>query len=104
MPYDDLFGGEERPPEVAPNLTFNVAAAPPPPPPPRAAGGAAKPDIPVDVPGVVIGSLIASHAPDRVLRALLGVVLALSAWQLFIKASKAEAPKAKPAAAQVQPK
>ncbi len=56
------------------------------------------------VPGVVIGSLIASHAPDRVLRTLLGVVLALSAWQLFIKASKAEAPKAKPAATQVQPK
>ena len=54
MPYDDLFGGEERPPEAAPNLTFNVAAAPPPPP-PRAPGGSAKPAVPVDVPGVVIG-------------------------------------------------
>jgi uncharacterized membrane protein YfcA len=55
------------------------------------------------VPGVVIGSLIASHAPDRVLRTLLGVVLALSAWQLFIKASKADAPKVKPVAMQAQP-
>ena len=56
MPYDDLFGGEERPPETAPNLTFNVAAAPLPPPPPRTvSGNIAKAPPPVDVPGVVVG-------------------------------------------------
>ncbi len=55
MPYDDLFGGEERPPETAPNLTFNVAAAPLPPPPPRPSAGPARPPVPVDVPGVVVG-------------------------------------------------
>jgi 4-amino-4-deoxy-L-arabinose transferase-like glycosyltransferase len=52
MPYDDLFGGEDRPPETAPNLTFNVAAEPPPAPPPRASGAPRAPD---DVPGVVVG-------------------------------------------------
>ena len=57
MPYDDLFGGEDRPPEEAPNLTFNVAAAPlPPPPPAKGLPGAPKPPPPaVDVPGVVVG-------------------------------------------------
>ena len=49
------------------------------------------------VPGVIIGSLIASRARDGVLRPLLAVVLALSAWQLYLKAAKGEAPKAKPA-------
>ena len=56
MPYDDLFGGEDRPPEEAPNLTFNVAAAPlPPPPPAKLPSGAPKPPPPVEVPGVVVG-------------------------------------------------
>lgn len=57
MPYDDLFGGEERPPEAAPNLTFNVAAAPlPPPPPAKLPSGAPRPPAPpVEVPGVVVG-------------------------------------------------
>jgi 4-amino-4-deoxy-L-arabinose transferase-like glycosyltransferase len=54
MPYDDLFGGEERPPEAAPNLTFSIASAPPPPASPRPASGA-KPAPPVGVPGVVVG-------------------------------------------------
>jgi len=63
MPYDDLFGGEERPPEVAPNLTFNVAAAPLPPPAPRAAGGGSKPAVPVDVPGVVVGDDLPAWVP-----------------------------------------
>ncbi|HEY9028028.1 MAG TPA: glycosyltransferase family 39 protein, partial [Burkholderiaceae bacterium] len=54
MPYDDLFGGEDRPPEAAPNLTFNVASAPPPPPAPRASGTPKAPPA-VDVPGVVVG-------------------------------------------------
>ncbi|NBC35202.1 TSUP family transporter [Novosphingobium sp. FSY-8] len=50
------------------------------------------------VPGVIVGSLISSRAPDRVLRVLLGMVLAVSAWQLYLKASKAVAAKDKPAA------
>ena len=37
------------------------------------------------IPGVIIGSLLSTHAPDRVLRPLLAVVLALSAWQLMVK-------------------
>ena len=53
MPYDDLFGGEDRPPEAAPNLTFSIASAPPPPAPARPASGAKPP--PVEVPGVVVG-------------------------------------------------
>ena len=52
MPYDDLFGGEDRPPEAAPNLTFSIASAPPAP--PRPASGA-RPPPPVEVPGVVVG-------------------------------------------------
>jgi len=54
MPYDDLFGGEERPPEAAPNLTFNVAAAPLPPPSPAKPGAPRVPPS-VEVPGVVVG-------------------------------------------------
>ena len=46
------------------------------------------------VPGVIIGSLISSRAPDVVIRVLLSVVLALSSWQLYLKASKPEAHKA----------
>jgi len=55
MPYDDLFGGEDRPPEAAPNLTFNVAAEPLPPAPAQRPSGAPKPPPPVEVPGVVVG-------------------------------------------------
>ena len=74
MPYDDLFGGEERPPEAAPNLTFNVASTPPPPAPARP-GGAAKTPPPVEVPGVVVGDdrpafippLPADEPPDPLL-------------------------------------
>ena len=77
MPYDDLFGGEDRPPETAPNLTFNVAAAPLPPPPPRTvSGNIAKAPPPVDVPGVVVGderpafvpALPADSRPDPILK------------------------------------
>ena len=76
MPYDDLFGVEERAPEQAPNLTFNVAAAPPPPAPPRPAAGPARPPAPVDVPGVVVGDdrpawippLPADEPPDPILK------------------------------------
>lgn len=38
------------------------------------------------IPGVVMGSYLSSHAPDRVLQPLLAGVLALSSWQLFVKA------------------
>lgn len=38
------------------------------------------------IPGVVVGSYLSTHAPDRTLRALLAVVLALSSWQLALKA------------------
>ena len=62
MPYDDLFGAEERTPEAPPNLTFNVAAAPVPPPAPKA-GGPARP--PVDVPGVVVGDEPPVWVPPR---------------------------------------
>lgn len=48
------------------------------------------------VPGVIVGSLISSRAPDKVLRPLLGTVLALSAWQLYVKAIKVEKPRDKP--------
>jgi 4-amino-4-deoxy-L-arabinose transferase-like glycosyltransferase len=76
MPYDDLFGGEERPPEEAPKLTFNVAAAPPPPTPARPAPGPARPPAPVDVPGIVVGDdrpawippLPADEPPDPILK------------------------------------
>ena len=38
------------------------------------------------VPGVIIGSMVSSRAPDRVLRPLMVIVLTLSAWQLMQKA------------------
>lgn len=38
------------------------------------------------IPGVVIGSLLSTRAPDRLLQPLLAIVLALSAWQLSVKA------------------
>jgi len=38
------------------------------------------------IPGVVAGSYLSSHAPDRVLQPLLAAVLAISSWQLFVKA------------------
>lgn len=47
------------------------------------------------IPGVIVGSFISSRAPDGFLRPLLAVVLALSSWQLFVKASMPnKAPKA----------
>jgi len=52
------------------------------------------------IPGVIIGSLTSTHAPDKVLRPLLAAVLALSSWQLFLKTSTpdkaATGPVAKP--------
>lgn len=38
------------------------------------------------IPGVIIGSLLSTRAPDRLLQPLLALVLALSAWQLELKA------------------
>lgn len=37
------------------------------------------------IPGVIVGSMLATRASDGVLRPLLAVVLAISAWQLFLK-------------------
>jgi uncharacterized protein len=37
------------------------------------------------IPGVIIGSLVSSRAPDKVLRPILAIVLAISAWQLVAK-------------------
>jgi uncharacterized membrane protein YfcA len=51
------------------------------------------------IPGVVVGSLIATRARDNALRVLLGSVLAISSWQLYLKATKAEKVKDKPVAA-----
>lgn len=51
------------------------------------------------VPGVIVGSLISSRAPNGVLRVLLAVVLVLSSWQLYLKANKPEKPKDQTAAA-----
>lgn len=39
------------------------------------------------VPGVIVGSLLSTKATDKLLRPLLAIVLALSSWQLFLKAS-----------------
>ena len=64
MPYDDLFGSEDRPPELPPSLTFNVAAAPPPPPPTRPSVGA-KPPASVDVPGIVVSDDRPVYLPTR---------------------------------------
>lgn len=49
------------------------------------------------IPGVIVGSYLSSHAPDKVLQPLLAAVLAISSWQLFVKARtpapvKVEAP------------
>ena len=38
------------------------------------------------IPGVIVGSLLSTRAPDRLLQPLLALVLALSAWQLGLKA------------------
>lgn len=45
------------------------------------------------IPGVIVGSLLSTRAPDRILQPLLAVVLALSAWQLAVKALTPEAAK-----------
>ena len=37
------------------------------------------------IPGVIIGSLLSTRAPDKILQPLLALVLALSAWQLGLK-------------------
>ena len=37
------------------------------------------------IPGVIVGSLLSTRAPVKVLRLLLAVVLAISSWQLFVK-------------------
>ena len=51
------------------------------------------------IPGVIVGSLIATRARDSVLRSLLAMVLAVSSWQLFLKAYTPDKPgKAKPVA------
>ncbi|MFC3213460.1 sulfite exporter TauE/SafE family protein [Novosphingobium panipatense] len=42
------------------------------------------------IPGVVVGSYLSTHAPDRVLQPLLAAVLAISSWQLFVKATAPE--------------
>ncbi|MEE4454275.1 sulfite exporter TauE/SafE family protein [Novosphingobium resinovorum] len=42
------------------------------------------------IPGVVIGSYLSSRAPDRILQPLLALVLAVSSWQLFVKANTPE--------------
>ncbi|WP_311267065.1 sulfite exporter TauE/SafE family protein [Sphingobium sp. WCS2017Hpa-17] len=54
------------------------------------------------IPGVIVGSYLSSHAPDKVLQPLLAAVLAVSSWQLFVKARTPETPKVE-APAQVQP-
>lgn len=49
------------------------------------------------IPGVIVGSLISTNARDSVLRPLLALVLAISSWQLFVKANtpdKADKPTA----------
>lgn len=38
------------------------------------------------IPGVIVGSLLSTRAPERVLKPLLAAVLAVSSWQLFVKA------------------
>ncbi|MGH6746898.1 sulfite exporter TauE/SafE family protein [Novosphingobium sp.] len=51
------------------------------------------------IPGVVIGSYLSSHASDRILQPLLACVLAVSSWQLFLKANAGEKPHAVPVTA-----
>ena len=45
------------------------------------------------IPGVIVGSLLSTRASDKLLQPLLAIVLALSAWQLGMKAFAAEKPK-----------
>ena len=45
------------------------------------------------IPGVIVGSLLSTRASDKLLQPLLAIVLALSAWQLDVKAFAAEKPK-----------
>ncbi|MFM7028556.1 MAG: sulfite exporter TauE/SafE family protein [Chakrabartia sp.] len=40
------------------------------------------------IPGVIVGSFLSTRAPARILQILLACVLALSSWQLFLKAGK----------------
>ncbi|MDE2302564.1 MAG: sulfite exporter TauE/SafE family protein [Sphingomonadales bacterium] len=54
------------------------------------------------IPGVVAGSLLSTRAPDRLLRPLLALVLALSSWQLFLR-TLALGPAADPAAITAHP-
>lgn len=44
------------------------------------------------IPGVIVGSLLSTRAPDKLLQPLLAIVLALSAWQLSVKAFAADKP------------
>jgi len=50
------------------------------------------------IPGVILGSLLSTRAKDKVLQPLLAAVLALSSWQLFVKATTPDKPAAPPAA------
>ena len=43
------------------------------------------------IPGVIIGSFLSTRAPARILQILLACVLALSSWQLYLKAHKGSA-------------
>jgi uncharacterized protein len=45
------------------------------------------------IPGVIVGSLLSTHAPERVLQPLLAAVLLVSSWQLMSKARAASEPK-----------
>lgn len=38
------------------------------------------------IPGVIIGSLLSTRSPDKILQILLAIVLAISSWQLALKA------------------
>jgi uncharacterized membrane protein YfcA len=56
------------------------------------------------IPGVIVGSYLSSHAPDKVLQPLLAAVLAVSSWQLFVKARTPDPVKVEaPAPAQPHP-
>jgi uncharacterized membrane protein YfcA len=44
------------------------------------------------IPGVIVGSLLSTRAPARILQILLACVLALSSWQLYLKAQKGSSP------------
>lgn len=39
------------------------------------------------IPGVMLGSFLSTKAPEKILQTLLAIVLAVSSWQLFVKAS-----------------